>query len=74
MQKLGEYEPHEILAFGDTTNDNSMLEEAGWGVCLCNGSDDTKACADDVTRYSCREDGFADYLESWLFREESGKN
>lgn len=74
MQKLGEYEPHEILAFGDTTNDNSMLEEAGWGVCLANGSDDTKACADDVTRYSCRNDGFADYLESWLFKEESGKN
>ena len=74
MQKLGEYEPHEILAFGDTTNDNSMLEEAGWGVCLANGSDDTKECADDVTRYSCRDDGFADYLESWLFREESGKN
>ena len=74
MQKLGEYEPHEILAFGDTTNDNSMLEEAGWGVCLANGSDDTKVCADDVTRYSCRDDGFADYLESWLFREESGKN
>ena len=74
MQKLGEYEPHEILSFGDTTNDNSMLEEAGWGVCLANGSDDTKACADDVTRYSCRDDGFADYLESWLFREESGKN
>jgi hydroxymethylpyrimidine pyrophosphatase-like HAD family hydrolase len=74
MQKLGEYEPHEILAFGDTTNDNSMLEEAGWGVCLANGSDDTKACADDVTRFSCRDDGFADYLESWLFREESGKN
>lgn len=74
MQKLREYEPHEILAFGDTTNDNSMLEEAGWGVCLANGSDDTKACADDVTRYSCRDDGFADYLESWLFKEESGKN
>lgn len=74
MQKLGEYEPHEVLAFGDTTNDNSMLEEAGWGVCLANGSDDTKACADDVTRYSCRNDGFADYLESWLFKEESGKN
>lgn len=74
MQKLGEYEPHEILSFGDTTNDNSMLEEAGWGVCLANGSDDTKACADDVTRYSCRNDGFADYLESWLFKEESGKN
>lgn len=34
MQKLGEYEPHEVLAFGDTTNDNSMLEEKQDGVCV----------------------------------------
>ena len=69
LQKCGEYEPEEILAFGDTTNDNPLLEKAGWGVCLLNGSDDTKACADDITRYTCREDGFADYLESWLFSD-----
>ena len=74
LQRMKEYEPEEILAFGDTTNDNSMLEKAGWGVCLCNGSDDTKACADDITRYSCSDDGFADYLESWLFQDETGKN
>ena len=67
MQELGEYEPEEILAFGDTTNDNSMLEKAGWGVCLQNGSDDTKACADDITEFTCKNDGFAVYLEEWLF-------
>ena len=69
MQELGEYGPEEILAFGDTTNDNSMLEKAGWGVCLLNGSDDTKACADDITKYTCKNDGFAVYLEEWLFGE-----
>lgn len=69
LQSLGEYEPEEILAFGDTTNDNPMLEKSGWGVCLLNGSDDTKACADDITRHTCREDGFAEYLERWLFGE-----
>ncbi len=69
MQDLGEYGPEEILAFGDTTNDNSMLEKAGWGVCLLNGSDDTKACADDITEFTCKNDGFAAYLEAWLFGE-----
>ena len=71
MQELGEYDPEEILAFGDTTNDNSMLEKAGWGVCLLNGSDDTKACADDITEFTCKNDGFAVYLETWLFGEET---
>ena len=70
LEKTGEYVPEEILAFGDTSNDNPMLEKAGWGVCLCNGSEDTKACADDITRFSCREDGFADYLERWLFEKQ----
>ena len=35
-----------IWAFGDTTNDNTMLEVSGRGICMCKGSDDTKAIAD----------------------------
>ena len=57
----------EIMAFGDTTNDNAMIETAAWGVCLKNGSDDTKAIADDITRFDCKQDGFADYIEEHLF-------
>jgi hypothetical protein len=67
LRDQGEFELDEIMAFGDTTNDNSMLETAGWGVCLANGSDDTKAIADDITRFDCRHDGFADYIEEHLF-------
>lgn len=55
-----------VVAFGDTTNDNSMLLASGLGVCMINGSDDTKAIADDITEYSNDEDGVAIYLEKLL--------
>ena len=67
LHEMGEYALEEIMAFGDTTNDNAMIETAAWGVCLKNGSDDTKAIADDITRYDCKHDGFADYIEEHLF-------
>lgn len=52
----------EIIAFGDNENDNSLLEAAGWGVCLANGSEGTKAVADDVTELDCFAGGAGDYL------------
>ena len=53
-----------VAAFGDTTNDNEMLEVSGLGVCMINGSDDTKAVADDITLKSNNEDGVGDYLRT----------
>ena len=53
----------EVIAFGDTSNDNDMLEASGIGVCLSNGSDDTKAIADEITELPCDQDGWADYME-----------
>ena len=55
--------PEKVVAFGDTTNDNDMLQYSGLGVCMSNGSDDTKAIADDITKCSNDEDGFAQYME-----------
>lgn len=52
-----------VIAFGDTTNDNEMLEISGLGVCMFNGSEDTKKAADDITEKSNNEDGFAYYME-----------
>ena len=43
----------------DTTNDNEMLQTAVIGVCLANGTPDTKACADFVTDLDCDHDGLA---------------
>lgn len=63
----------DVVAFGDTTNDNEMLQCSGLGVCMINGSDDTKAVADDITQYSNDEDGFARYMEEYM-RSMEGKN
>ena len=57
----------EIMAFGDMENDIGLLKEAGWGVCLINGSDDTKAVAQAITEYSVLEDGVGRYLEDHWF-------
>lgn len=53
----------DVWTFGDEQNDNEMLEKAGWGVCLINGSEETKKCANDITKYPVTEDGFAHYME-----------
>ena len=56
----------EVASFGDTSNDNDMIRVAGLGVCLLNGSDDTKALANDITDLTCEEEGFADYVEKHI--------
>lgn len=55
-----------VMAFGDTSNDNTMLQISGMGVCMCNGSSDTLAIADSITEKSCDEDGWADYMEHYM--------
>ncbi|MBR2812402.1 MAG: HAD-IIB family hydrolase [Solobacterium sp.] len=57
----------EIIAFGDMENDIGLIKEAGWGVCLINGADDTKAVAQAITEYPCLEDGVGRYLEDHWF-------
>jgi len=52
----------EIISFGDNENDNSLLEVSGWGVCLKDGSDGTKAVADAITDYDCEHGGFGHYV------------
>lgn len=52
-----------MIAFGDTSNDNEMLKAVGWGVCMKNGTEDTKQATKDVTELSNEEDGVADYIE-----------
>lgn len=52
----------DVWAFGDMTNDISMLEVAGVGVCMKNGSDDAKAASDIITEKSCDEDGWAEFV------------
>ena len=52
----------EVMAFGDTTNDNEMLE-CCYGICVANSSDDTKAVSKVILPYTNNEDAVARYLE-----------
>lgn len=56
---------NECMAFGDTSNDNEMLKICN-GVCMANGSDDTKACAKYITEKTAKEFGFNDFVYKHL--------
>lgn len=59
-------DPLSVICFGDMSNDNGMMTLPGTSVCLCNGSDDTKALADYVTEYDNEHDGLGRWLkEHW---------
>ena len=55
----------QTMAFGDSFNDIPMIKEAGVGVCMANGNDETKAEADLVAP-SCDEDGVAVIIEKYV--------
>lgn len=54
------------MAFGDATNDYALIEKAGVGVVMKNGTPDVKAIADHITVYTNDEDGFAYFIENHL--------
>ena len=60
---------NDVMAIGDTTNDNEMLK-CCYGVCMKNGSDDTKACAKTITDKTDKEDGFADFINRYLLNND----
>lgn len=59
----------EMIAFGDTSNDNEMLQAVGWGVCMKNGTEDTKQSAKDITEFTNEEDGVMDYIEKKILNK-----
>ncbi len=58
----------ELLAFGDSLNDLSMLEAAGIGVAMANAREDVKALGFAVCR-SNDEDGVARYIEEHILNQ-----
>ncbi len=58
----------ELLAFGDSLNDVSMLEAADTGVCVGNARDDVKALGFSVCGTN-EEDGVARYIERYVLCE-----
>lgn len=60
-------DPADVAAFGDNHNDVTMLEWAGWGYAMANGSDDAKDAAELIIRNNT-EDGLARKIEQFLAR------
>lgn len=58
-------DPAQTAAFGDGTNDISMLKTAGVGVAMANADPATKAAADLVTGDN-QQDGVAQVLNQWF--------
>ena len=58
----------DTMAFGDGSNDRSMIEAAGIGVAMANADEALKAVADDVTDTNDR-DGVARALEKYCLSE-----
>nr|WP_071855562.1 Cof-type HAD-IIB family hydrolase [Enterococcus ratti] len=56
----------DVIAFGDEHNDLELLDYAGWGVAMKNGTEQLKSIANDVTEHTNQEDGLATYLEDLL--------
>lgn len=56
----------DVIAFGDEHNDLELLDYAGWGVAMQNGTEQLKGVSNDITQKNNDEDGLADYLEDYL--------
>ncbi|CQR25534.1 HAD superfamily hydrolase [Streptococcus varani] len=60
----------EVMACGDEENDLSMIEWAGLGVCMANGSDPVKAVANVVTPMTNEEDAVAWAIRKYVLSED----
>ena len=55
-----------VMCFGDSYNDESMMRTAALSVCMSNGKEDLKEICRYVTRFDNNNDGIADFLNSWV--------
>jgi Cof subfamily protein (haloacid dehalogenase superfamily) len=60
----------EVLAIGDSMNDEAMLRWAGLGVAMVNGDERIKSLADLVTDRSNDDDGVAEVIDRYLLNRE----
>ncbi len=68
LRKLAEYlniKQDEIIACGDAENDHHMIEYAGLGVAMGNGTEETKKIANFITKTN-NEDGIAHVIYEFI--------
>jgi len=62
----------EVLAIGDSMNDEAMLRWAGMGVAMVNGDERIKAIAGMVTERTNDDDGVAEIIEKYVLTNTGG--
>jgi Cof subfamily protein (haloacid dehalogenase superfamily) len=65
VKRLADYlgvDIKDTYAAGDEQNDISMIEAAGCGIAMINGTDMVREAADVVTRYDNDHDGLAEFI------------
>jgi hypothetical protein len=58
----------QVMAIGDSMNDESMIRWAGFGVAMANGDPRIKAIAKAITNRTNEEDGVADFVEQHILK------
>jgi len=56
----------EVLAIGDSMNDEAMIRWAGMGVAMVNGDERIKSIADLITEKNNNNDGVAEVIEKYV--------
>lgn len=56
------------IAAGDEENDISMIDAAGCGVVMCNGTEITKTHADYITDHDNEHGGIAEIIEKFVYK------
>jgi len=64
--ELAGVKQEEVLAIGDSMNDEAMIRWAGVGVAMINGNERIKSIADFVTERSNNDDGVVDVIEKYI--------
>jgi Cof subfamily protein (haloacid dehalogenase superfamily) len=59
-------EMSQVMAIGDSDNDEPVVRAAGWGVGVANAKEKVRAAADAITENDCDHDGVAEALERWV--------
>jgi Cof subfamily protein (haloacid dehalogenase superfamily) len=64
--------PEEVIAIGDSMNDEAMIRWAGVGIAMANGDSRIKNIADLVTEKTNDDDGVAEVIEKYVHAKTGG--
>ena len=56
----------DVMAFGDSMNDETMIVKCGMSVGMVNGLEEIQKAAAYVTRLTNDQDGIADFVEQFV--------